>query len=396
MNSPPTSLRSYLSVTLAYWGFTLSDGALRMLVLLHFFQRGVGPLALASLFVVYEAAGIIANLGGGWLSVRFGLRRMIMAGIVLQICGLLGLAVMPQALSPAAAIIWIICAQGLCGIAKDFTKTASKTAVKLTGSHSRTGLFRWIAWFTGSKNAMKGAGFFAGALGLSVIGMQATLLVMAVMLGAMLSVVFRGAPGTLGQDRPSHSIKSLFTKTQAVNLLAAARIFLFGARDIWFVVGLPVFLAGAGWDFWAIGGFLAVWTVGYGAVQSLAPQLLPQDSKAQRWAAVWLAALGAGLMAAAALNGVDSLSAVLIVLTVFGLIFALSSSLHSFLILEATGTGKAAEDIGFYYAANAAGRLAGTAFSGLCFQAGGLAACLLGAALFFFICLLLTIRFLRL
>jgi len=396
MKNPPEAHHTFFSVTLSYWGFTLSDGALRMLVLLHFFQLGYSPVTLAMMFVVYEVAGIAANLAGGWLAVRFGLRRMLVTGICLQVCGLSALAFLPEGLSVTSSLVWIMGAQGLCGVAKDFTKTAAKTVVKLTGSRGRGRLFRWIAWFTGSKNAMKGGGFFAGSLGLSSIGMSATLLVMAALLCVLTGLIVWGVPAGFGRASPSRSVRSLFSKTHAVNLLAAARIFMFGARDIWFVIGLPVFLAQSGWDFWAVGGFLAGWTIIYGMVQGLAPHLLPDNTGAQKSSAVWLAGAGVFVMITGALADAQTLPVLLFVLVLFCVIFALNSSLHSYLILKAAGSKKAAEDIGFYYAANATGRLLGTVLSGLCFQTGGLIACLLGAAGFFLVCTLLSINFARL
>ena len=87
--SAPSShgARNYAIVTSAYWGFTLTDGALRMLVLLHFYRLGYSPFTLAFLFLLYEAAGILANLIGGWLATRFGIARMLMVGLTTQIIG---------------------------------------------------------------------------------------------------------------------------------------------------------------------------------------------------------------------------------------------------------------------------------------------------------------------
>ena len=61
-----SAIRNYALVTGAYWGFTLTDGALRMLVLLHFYALGYSAFEIALLFVLYEFAGIITNLVGGW------------------------------------------------------------------------------------------------------------------------------------------------------------------------------------------------------------------------------------------------------------------------------------------------------------------------------------------
>src|SRR5512138_66758 len=171
--------RHYLVVTASYWGFTLVDGALRMLVLLHFFKLGYSPFTLAFLFLLYEFAGIVANLAGGWLAVRFGIPRMLMAGQALQIAGLVMLSALDPGWSAAASVAWVVMAQGIAGLAKDFTKTASKSAIKATAAEGSGQLFSWVAWFTGSKNAMKGVGFFVGGLLLDLAGFKPTLWLMA-------------------------------------------------------------------------------------------------------------------------------------------------------------------------------------------------------------------------
>jgi predicted MFS family arabinose efflux permease len=381
-------LRSYAIVTASYWGFTLVDGALRMLVLLHFFHLGYTPFTLALLFLLYEAAGIAANLGGGWLASRFGIPRMLATGQVLQIAGLLMLSALDPGWSAAAAVAWVVIAQGVAGVAKDVTKTASKSAIKATSVDGNSQLFRWVAWFTGSKNAMKGIGFFLGGLLLELAGFRYALWIMA---GFLLLVFVAGLvslPCQLGKAKASKTVRELFAKSPAVNLLAAARIFLFGARDVWFVVGLPVFLYAAGWRFLEVGGFLAVWTIGYGAVQALAPALLTRSADglsreipaARVWGAL-LAAIPIVLAVLTAFSGLVRPDLVIVAgLAAFALPFAVNSSLHSYLILAYAGSEKAAEDVGFYYAANAAGRLFGIVLSGLLYQWGGITACLIGSA----------------
>jgi MFS family permease len=254
-------LRNYAIVTASYWGFTLVDGALRMLVLLHFFHLGYSPFTLAFLFLLYEAAGIAANLGGGWLATRFGIPRMLAVGQVLQIAGLLMLSALDPAWSAAIAVAWVVAAQGIAGIAKDVTKTASKSAIKATSADGNSQLFRWVAWFTGSKNAMKGIGFFLGGLLLETAGFRNALWLMAGFLAVILVAGMLSLPTQLGKAKASKSVSELFAKSSGVNLLAAARIFMFGARDVWFVVGLPVFLYAAGWRFLEVGAFLALWTI---------------------------------------------------------------------------------------------------------------------------------------
>ncbi len=272
------TVRNYVVVTAAYWGFTLVDGALRMLVLLHFFQLGYTPFTLAFLFLLYEAAGIGANLGGGWLASRFGIPRMLAVGQTLQIAGLIMLSLLDPGWGAVASVIWVVAAQGIAGVAKDITKTASKSAIKATAAEGSGQLFRWVAWFTGSKNAMKGIGFFIGGLLLEWAGFQAALWLMAGFLAVILVAGLLLLPRALGKAKSSKSVKELFGKSRGVNLLAAARIFMFGARDVWFVVGLPVFLYASGWRFLEVGAFLAAWTIAYGAMQAMAPALVTRSA----------------------------------------------------------------------------------------------------------------------
>ena len=271
------TVRNYFIVTASYWGFTLTDGALRMLVLLHFFQLGYTPFTLAFLFLLYEAAGIAANLGGGWLASRFGIPRMLAVGQTLQIAGLIMLSALDPGWSAAVSVAWVVVAQGIAGVAKDVTKTASKSAIKATAAEGSGQLFRWVAWFTGSKNAMKGVGFFVGGLLLELVGFRPALWLMAGLLAVILAAGLILLPRELGKAKSSKSMKELFGKSRGVNLLAAARIFMFGARDVWFVVGLPVFLYANGWRFLEVGGFLAAWTIAYGGIQALAPALVPRS-----------------------------------------------------------------------------------------------------------------------
>jgi len=433
-------VRNYAIVTAAYWGFTLTDGALRMLVLLHFFQLGYSPFTLAFLFLLYEAAGVGANLIGGWLATRFGIARMLAVGLSAQVSGFLLLSAVSPTWGAALSVAWVVLAQGICGVAKDLTKTASKSAIKVThdealrlaadsrlqappsgdrtqeafgraadsrlqappsgdrtqGGESR--LFQWVAFFTGSKNAMKGLGFFLGGLLLQGLGFQGALWAMAAALLLVLAGVVMSLPPMMGRARASKSAKELFAKSPGVNILAAARIFLFGARDVWFVVGLPVFLYASGWSFTAVGGFLAVWTIGYGILQAAAPAVVRRSDDglatevpaARLWSL--LLALVPAALAAMMLAGLPRPDLFIPVgLCVFGALFAVNSSVHSYLVLAYAGSEKAAEDVGFYYAANAAGRFLGTLLSGLLAMAGGITACLLGAAVMLALCWLVTL-----
>jgi predicted MFS family arabinose efflux permease len=381
-------VRNFIIVTASYWGFTLVDGALRMLVLFHFFRLGYTPFTLAFLFLLYEAAGIGANLAGGYFASRFGIPRMLAIGQMLQIAGLLMLSALNPGWSAAASVAWVVVAQGIAGVAKDLTKTASKSAIKATAAEGSGQLFRWVAWFTGSKNAMKGIGFFVGGLLLDLVGFTHALWMMASLLGVVFVAGLLLLPSQLGKAKSSKTIRELFGKSRGVNLLAAARIFMFGARDVWFVVGLPVFLYAHGWKFLQVGGFLAAWTIAYGGIQAIAPSLVSRSTDglsrevpaARAWAAVLM-------------NSTDVARPDLVLvigLALFGLPFAVNSSLHSYLILAYAGSEKAAEDVGFYYAANAAGRLLGITLSGVLYQVAGITGCLVGSAIMLLLCCLIT------
>jgi len=390
--------RNYAVVTAAYWGFTLTDGALRMLVLLHFYQLGYSPFTLAFLFLLYEAMGVVANLIGGWLATRYGIQRMLVVGLATQITGFGLLSALSPDWTAVMSVAWVVLAQGVCGVAKDLTKTASKSAIKLTAGTASGQLFKWVAFFTGSKNAMKGVGFFLGGLLLQVMGFQHALWAMAALLAVVLVGVLAFVPPLMGKAQASRSAKELFAKNRGINTLAAARVMLFGARDVWFVVGVPVFLYASGWTFTMVGGFLAAWTIGYGAVQALAPKIvrrsddgLSHEVPAARWWSAALALIPAGLAVLVALP-VQPLEWVVVAgLGLFGVAFAVNSSVHSYLILAYAGSEKAAEDVGFYYAANALGRFFGTLMSGLLYQWGGLLAALAGSAVMLTACWLLTL-----
>ena len=394
--------RNYAIVTAAYWGFTLTDGALRMLVLLHFYRLGYSPFTLAFLFLLYEAAGVLANLIGGWLATRYGIQRMLTVGLVTQIIGFTLLSLLNPAWTAAMSVAWVVVAQGICGVAKDLTKTASKSAIKITADQAKNQgsgqLFKWVAWFTGSKNAMKGFGFFLGGLLLDALGFQHALWAMAALLLLVLAGVVGFVPPLMGKSKASKSAKELFAKNAGINTLAAARVALFGARDVWFVVGVPVFLYSQGWTFTMVGGFLAAWTIGYGLVQALAPNIvkrsadgLTSEVPAARWWSLGLALIPVGIAAAVVLEAPNLEWWVVGGLGLFGVAFAVNSSVHSYLILAYAGSEKAAEDVGFYYAANALGRFFGTLMSGLLYQWGGLLYALVGSALMLLVCWLLTL-----
>ena len=372
-------IRQYLLVTGNYWAFTLTDGALRMLVVLHFHSLGYSPLQVALLFLFYELFGVVTNLFGGYLGARIGLNRTMNLGLGLQVLALLMLTV------PAAwlTVPWVMGAQALSGIAKDLNKMSAKSSIKLLVPDSQQGtLYQWVAILTGSKNALKGVGFFLGGALLALLGFSGAVLAMA----AVLALIWLGSlvllKKDLGKARAKPKFRDLLSKSRAINILSAARLFLFGARDVWFVVALPVYLSTVfGWDFWMVGGFLAAWVIGYGIVQSFAPRITGKQRGQVpdgRAAFVW-AALLAGLPALIALGLGTGWSAQLVLLgglLLFGALFAVNSSLHSYLIVSYAKEDGVSLDVGFYYMSNALGRLIGTLLSGWVFQAHGLVACL--------------------
>jgi len=374
-------LRNYVLVTAAYWADTIADGAIRLLVLFFFYERGYSPIEVASLFLFYEFFGIVTNLVGGWLAARMGLRFTLLSGLGVQLLALGMLAVAPDSL---LVVPYVMASQALSGIAKDLTKMSSKSAIKLVVPAGESGqLYRWVALLTGSKNALKGVGFFLGGLLLTTIGFRSAVLVLMGIVATGLVVVLGLMRGELGRPDPKAKFRGMFSNNRAVNVLAAARIFLFASRDVWFVVGVPVFLrAERGWGFWEVGAFLAVWVIGYGVVQASAPRYIRDpDGRTATWLAFALAGFPAAVAIALA-AGVDGGAAVVAGLIVFGLVFALNSAVHSYLILAYAEGDKVAMNVGFYYMANAGGRLAGTVLSGLLYQWQGLEACLWGSALF--------------
>ncbi|MCW5548996.1 MAG: organoarsenical effux MFS transporter ArsJ [Opitutaceae bacterium] len=377
------NLRNYSLVTGAYWGFTVTDGALRMLVLLHFFNLGYSPVTLAFLFLLYEFCGIVTNLLGGWIATRMGLRVTLVAGLGLQVAALGLLALLQPDWPEVWSVAWVMLAQALSGIAKDLTKMSAKSAIKvLVPAEAKGALFKWVAVLTGSKNALKGAGFFVGGFLLATAGFAGALWLMA----GLLALVWLGVsvllPRELGRAKTKTGWRELWSKSRAINVLCAARFFLFGARDIWFVVGVPVFLRGVlGWSFAEVGAFMAFWVIGYGLVQGVAPAFLrgrvPTGFTAAL-AAFGLAAVTAAvpiLMAA----GLSPGSVIVGGLALFGVVFAFNSAVHSYLILDYTEGDKVALNVGFYYMANAGGRLVGCLLSGVLYQFAGLTGCLWGA-----------------
>ncbi|MBJ7471859.1 MAG: organoarsenical effux MFS transporter ArsJ [Solirubrobacteraceae bacterium] len=386
-------LRNYAIVTGAYWADTVADGASRMLVLFFFYELGYSPLKVALLFLFYEVFGIITNLVGGWVAARLGLRVTLLAGLSTQIVALSMLAFAPEAW---LVVGYVMAAQALSGIAKDLTKMSSKSAVKLVVPEGDSGaLYKWVAILTGSKNALKGVGFFVGGLLLGLVGFQTALLLLAGMVASALVAVLVLMRGDLGRTDGKAKFRQMFSNNRSVNVLAAARIFLFASRDVWFVVALPVYLRTVlGWTFWQVGTFLAVWVIGYGIVQASAPRVVRSraavagetggggpDGRTATWLAFLLAAFPAGIAIGLA-SGADPTAVLVVGLIVFGVVFAMNSAVHSYLILAYAEGDKVAMNVGFYYMANAFGRLIGTILSGLIYQWQGLEACLWLSAAF--------------
>ncbi len=376
-------LRNYAVGTGAYWTETLVDGATRTLVLFYFNQLGYSPLQVASLFILYEIAGIVTNLVGGWLAVRMGLRVTLQMGLAIQVLALLMLGFAPMSL---LVVPYVMLSQAFSGIAKDLSKMSSKSAVKLVAPEDgQSSLYRWVAVLTGSKNALKGIGFFLGGLLLTVAGFQAALLILAgiTLIALVLSVWLMH--GQLSTPDKTAKFTQMFSNNRSVNVLAAARIFLFASRDVWFVVGLPFFLyTVVGWTFWQVGALLAIWVIGYGGVQAIAPRFVRRraggpggepDGRTATWLALGLAVCPAA-MAIALDADIDPTLVIVGGLIPFGIAFALNSAVHSYLILSYADNDKVAMNVGFYYMANACGRLAGTVLSGLLYEWHGLTACL--------------------
>jgi MFS family permease len=382
-------LRNYVLVTAAYWADTIADGAIRVLVLFYFYELGYGPFEVASLFLFYELFGIVTNLVGGWLAARLGLRATLLMGLGTQLVALAMLGLAPESW---LVVAYVMVAQALSGVAKDLTKMSSKSAVKLVvPENAPATLYKWVAILTGSKNALKGVGFFVGGLLLTVVGFQTGLLILAALILAALVMVLALMRGELGRPDRKARFRHMFSNNRAVNVLAAARIFLFASRDVWFVVGLPVFLrTELGWSFWQVGTFLAVWVIGYGIVQASAPRFVRRradedgaepDGRTATWLAFALAAFPAAI-ALALTTSVDPAVVTVAGLIAFGVVFAMNSAVHSYLILAYAEGDKVAMNVGFYYMANAFGRLTGTVLSGLLYQWRGLEACLWASVAF--------------
>ena len=395
--SQNTGLAAYITVTAAYWAFMLTDGALRMLVLLHFHTLGFSPVQLAYLFLLYEFMGMVTNLSAGWIAARFGLTLTLYLGLGIQVMALVALSQLDPAWSIALSVVFVMCVQGLSGVAKDLSKMSAKSAVKVLAPKEGGALFRWVAVLTGSKNAVKGFGFLLGAGLLAVAGFQTAVWAMAAVLAVILVGTFLFMPTGLPQGKKTAKFSQVFSSDPNINRLSLARMFLFGARDVWFVVGIPIYfysvlsdgsVAGNRTAFFTIGTFMAVWIILYGLVQGLAPAILRAKDKTTpeivTAAITWVGLLTLIPLAISVAVWVDFPGLVYFVvagLLLFGFVFAVNSSVHSYLILAFTSEERVTMDVGFYYMSNAAGRLIGTLLSGVSYQIGGLPLCLFTAAL---------------
>ncbi len=388
--------QQYAIVTGNYWAFTITDGALRMLVVLYFWQLGYSPLEIALLFLFYEFFGIVTNLVGGWLGARWGLNVTMNIGLSVQILALLMLTVPAEWLG----VLYVMVAQALSGIAKDLNKMSAKSSIKNLASDSSGQLYRWVALLTGSKNALKGVGFFIGAVLLAWFGFAEAMMIMSAMLTAALLVSLLFLDGSLGKAKNKPKFNEMFSKNPTLNWLSAARFFLFGARDVWFVVALPVFLVGVlNWEHTYVGAFMALWIIGYGVVQALAPKItglkkgVAADANPSASTARWLAWVLAAVPLIMALTlDYDPQTILIAGLVVFGVLFALNSAVHSYLIVSIASADGTSKDVGFYYMANAGGRLVGTMLSGYVYQVAGMEACLYFSAAFILIAGLLVTR----
>jgi len=384
---------SFVLVTLSYWFFMLTDGALRMLVLLHFHTLGFSPLQLAYLFLLYEFFGMVTNLTAGWIAKKIGLNITLFSGMIFQIVSLLLLTQVDKSWSITSSVIFVMATQGLSGIAKDLTKMSSKSSVKLLAPDKNNNLFQWVTLMTGSKNAVKGFGFLLGAILLAFLGFQLSLILMAGLLSMILILVFVYLNNDFSKIKKNVKFSEVFSKNKNINYLSFGRVFLFGARDTWLVVGLPVFLYSMMSDgsiddnkkaFFVIGTFMAVWTIFYGFVQGITPKILSQNKSIGKQTKYWaslLIGIPILLLLLSSYFEEYKLYITISVLFIFGFVFAVNSSLHSFLILKYTDKNRVTLDVGFYYMSNAFGRLIGTLLSGLSIQFGGFLTCIFITAL---------------
>jgi len=329
----------------------------------------------------------------------------------LQVLALCALTQLDPGWTVNLSVVFVMLVQGASGVAKDLTKMSSKSAVKLLAPKEKGRLFRWVALLTGSKNVVKGCGFLMGAGLLASVGFLWSIVGMASVLGLILMTLLLFMPTGLPRGRKKAKFSEVFSKSYNVNWLSAARIFLFGARDVWFVVGIPLYFyaelsdgseAGNYKAFFLIGTFMSFWIILYGVVQTMVPKLLQADSCSEQelvgatrnWGLILFLVLVTLAVSSFFLQENPFWLTQILVggLAIFGVVFAVNSSLHSYLILAFTQSERVTMDVGFYYMANAAGRLLGTLLSGWTYQIVGIVGCLTTATLMVGVSVLATIR----
>ena len=371
-----------------------------MLVLLHFYRLGYSPFTLAFLFLLYEAMGVVANLIGGWLATRYGITRMLTVGLSTQITGFLLLSALSPTWTAALSVAWVVLAQGICGVAKDLTKTASKSAIKLTAGEAVGPAVQVGGLLHRQQERDEGRRLLPRRRAAAGARLPAV-------------AVDHGRAAGAGARRRGRFVPPLMGKSKAIEVGAASCSPRTAASTCWrprawccsaratsgSSSACRCSSTPSGWTFTMVGGFLALWTIGYGLVQAVAPALVrAQRRRPERRRCpprgcgrrCWPCADRPGSARGPA--SVPDLEWVVVAgLAVFGFAFAVNSSVHSYLILAYAGSEKAAEDVGFYYAANALGRFCGTLLSGLLYQWGGITACLAGSAAMLIACFLVTL-----
>ncbi|CAM9245362.1 unnamed protein product [Scytosiphon promiscuus] len=411
---PVAAMRNLYTAAMSYNGYTVTDGALRLIVLLHAADLGFNAIEIAFMFSAYEVAGVFTNLFGGVAGSKYGLRCTLLTSLTLQIACLAALTqtepilgdlkeATPGSTRYLEATIYITAWQALAGVAKDLMKLTGKATPKLVTKEGAEGrLFQLVAWLTGMKNALKGFGSFLGALLVAQIGYVDSLWILVGICGIFVPVGIFGMDRGLGVS-PGKNIdwKSLFSKGRNVNVLSAARFFLFGSRDVWFEIGLPLFLrVELGWKRELVGLILAGYIVIYGNLQAASTKLYknadgtsrqPTGAAAYKWAAYCsLAPLITGIATYFTHKVAESdLATALVLITgvvAFAAMFAVNSSVHSYLIVSYSNKDKVAMDLGFYYMANAMGRLVGVLVGGFLYHYTsddfGLSMCLIVACPF--------------
>lgn len=391
MAATTAGMRAFASVSLCYLLFTTTDGALRMVVLFYAFTLGFSAWDVALMFSLYELAGIATNLLAGVAGARWGIKSTLLVGLGVQLAGISMLFGFNIAWTdPGArwkALAWVAVANGVGGIAKDLVKLGGKTVSKLvTPDEKQSRLFAVVAWLTGMKNSMKGVGYFVGAASLSVslefaLGLNLALICIAI------PIALFGLPRDVGKARSRNlSLRAILIPARNVQRLSFARAFLFGSRDLWFEVVLPFYLRdvarGLGWSRFAAGAFLAAFIIIYGQIQTATPRYvlspLCQEPANKLVQTLWNSVLTAvPLVLAVLFTSSDAFrehrvpemtGAICALLACFCIVFAVNSSIHSYLIVRYSAGDKVAADIGFYYMSNAAGRFVGTLVSGALYE----------------------------